>query len=163
MPSMKEYDPEGHLSEGDVALDSQKNPTVVRVHVKASKTDPFRQGVYVFLGRTGNELCPVEAVAAYLVVRGRRPGPFFHFKSGLPLSRELLVKRVREALLPHGVDGTKYSGHSFRIGVATTAAAVGVEDSMIKMLGRWQSSAYQAYIRTPRDNLAAVSKRLSVA
>ena len=82
---MKEYHPEGHLSDGDVALDSQKNSTVVRVHIKASKTDPFRWGVYVFLGRTGNELYPVEAVAAYLVMRGRQPGPFFQFKSGLPL------------------------------------------------------------------------------
>lgn len=70
VPSMREYDPEGHLSEGDVALDSQKNPSIVRVNIKASKTDPFRRGVYVFLGRTGNELCPVEAVAAYLVGRG---------------------------------------------------------------------------------------------
>ena len=159
VPSMREYDPEGHLSEGDVALDSQKNPSVVRVHIKASKTDPFQKGVYVFLGRTGNGLCPVEAVAAYLVVRGRQPGPFFPFRSGSLLSRELLVKHMREALLPHGVDGRNYSGHSFRIGAATTAAAVGVEDSMIKTLGRWQSSA----IRTPRDSLAAVSKRLSVA
>lgn len=59
------------------------------------------------------------------------------------------MKHIREALLPHGVDGKNYSGHSFRIGAATTAAAVGVEDSMIKMMGRWQSSAYQTYIRTP--------------
>lgn len=163
VPSSREYDPEGHLSEGYIALDSQRNPSVVRVHIKAAKTDPFRQGVYVFLGKTGNKLCPVVAVAAYLVVRGRQPGPFFLFRSGSLLSRELLVKHIREALLPYGVDVKKYSGHSFRIGAATAAAAMGVEDSMIKTLGRWQSSAYQTYVRIPRDSLAAVSKRLSVA
>ena len=160
---MREYDPEGHLSEGDVSLNSRSNPSVVRVHIKASKTDPFRQGVYVYLGRTDNELCPVAAVAAYLAVRGGLSGPFFRFSSGTPLSRELLVKHMRAALLSYGMDVSKYLGHSFRIGAATAASAMGVEDSMIKTLGRWQSSAYQSYVRIPRDSLAAVSKRLSEA
>ena len=61
----QEYYPEADLSEGDVALDDLVNPTVVRDHIKASKTDPFRQGVYVYLGATGNDLCPVAAVSAY--------------------------------------------------------------------------------------------------
>lgn len=163
IPSSREYDPEGHLSEGDVSLDSQSDPSVVRVHIKASKTDPFRQGVYVYLGRTGSELCPVAAVAAYLAIRGRSAGPFFRFAAGTPLSRESLVKHIRGALRPFGVDVSQYSGHSFRIGAATAAAAVGVEDSMIKTLGLWQSSAYQSYVRIPRDSLAAVSKKLSEA
>ena len=37
------------------------------------------------------------------------------------------MKRVREALQFFGVEVGWYSGHSFRIGVATTAAAVGVK------------------------------------
>ena len=57
---------------------------------------------------------------------------------------------------------SKYSGHSFRIGAATTAASVVVEDSLIKTLGRWESSAYILYVRVPRDRLASVSKRLLV-
>ena len=163
VPSLKEYDPDGHLSAGDVALDSQTDPTVVRVHIKESKTDPFRKGVYVYLGRTENELCPVAAISAFLVVRGTETGPFFRFASGAPLSRELFVRRVREALEPWGIDEKKYSGHSFRIGAATAAAAAGVEDSLIKTLGRWESSAYQTYVRVPRDQLASISKRLSTA
>ena len=161
--SSEEYDPEYHLSEGDVALDSQSVPSVVRVHIKASKTDPFRQGVYIYVGKTGNDLCPVAAVTAYLAVRGRAPGPFFHFATGSPLSRELLVKHVRVALAQTEVDVGKYSGHSFRIGAATTAAAAGLEDSLIKTLGRWQSSAYQLYLKIPRENLASISKKLSIA
>ena len=74
---MTEYNPEGHLSEGDISLHSLTEPSVVRVHIKASKTDPFHKGVIVYLGRTGNELCPVVAVATYLAVRARQPGPFF--------------------------------------------------------------------------------------
>jgi len=60
-----------------------------------------------------------------------------------------------------GVDPTCFSGHSFWIGAATTAAQVGVEDATIKMLGRWESAAYQRYIRTPRDQLASLSSRLA--
>ena len=158
--SFRDYDPEAHLSDGDVALNKVSDPSVVRVHIKASKTDPFRKGVFVFLGKSGNDLCPVAAISAYLAVRGRSPGPFFRFHSGEPLSRELLVKHVRAALKAKGFDESKYAGHSFRIGAATTAAAVGLEDSLIKTLGRWESSAYLAYVRIPREHLAAVSKRL---
>lgn len=84
--SGQEYDLEADLSESDVMLDNLVNPTVVRVHIKASKTDPFRQGVYVYLGATGNDLCPVAAVSAYLAIRGREPGPFFRFGSGSALT-----------------------------------------------------------------------------
>ena len=66
---------------------------------------------------------------------------------------------VKQALTATGLDVKGYSGHSFRIGAATTAAAKGVEDSVIKMLGRWESLAYQNYLRTPRDTLAAISAR----
>ena len=163
LTSGQEFDPEADLSEGDVALDDPGNPTVIRVHIKASKTDPFRQGVFVYLGATRNDLCPVAAVSAYLAVRGREPGPFFRFASGAPLTREALVKQLRAALSQFDVDVSQYSGHSFRIGAATTAAAVGLEDSLIKTLGRWQSAAYQLYVRLPRERLASVSKRLSEA
>ena len=47
------------------------------------------------------------------------------------------MRKVREALGPWGIDEKKYSGHSFRIGAATTAAAAGIEDSLIKTLGRY--------------------------
>ena len=156
--SLADFDPEGHLCEEDVALDSQKNPSVVRVHIKASKTDPFRQGVFVFIGKTDNKWCPVAAIVTYLAVRGRANGPFFRWRSGSPLSREAFVKQVRKALGAKGVDVSCYSGHSFRIGAATAA---GLEDAMIKTLGRWKSSAYQTYIRIPRETLASVSKQIS--
>ncbi len=85
-----------------------------------------------------------------LVRRGNEPGPLFIFEDGSPLSRPRFVTVVRQALAAAGVDPKPYSGHSFRIGAATTAAKKGVEDSTIKMLGRWKSSAYQLYIKTPR-------------
>lgn len=163
LTSGQDYDPEADLSEGNVALDDLDNPKAVRVHIKASKTDPFRLGVYVYLGATGNDLCPVAAVSAYLAVRGRESGPFFRFGSGTAITREALVGQLRSALARFGMETSRFSGHSFRIGAATTAATVGLEDSLIKTLGRWRSSAYQLYVRLPRERLASVSKTLSEA
>ena len=60
--SRRLYDPEGHLSAGDVALDSVSDSKVVQVKIKVSKTDPFRKGVTIYLGRTGDDLCPVAAI-----------------------------------------------------------------------------------------------------
>ena len=61
----------------DVQVDSREHPSVVRVRIKASKTDPFRRGVLLYLGRTDNLLCPVAAITAYIASRGSDPGPFF--------------------------------------------------------------------------------------
>ena len=50
------YDPSCHLSYGDVRVDNTQAPSFIEVHIKASKTDPFRKGVSVFLGRVNGEL-----------------------------------------------------------------------------------------------------------
>ena len=164
VPSAGEYDPGAHLSYGDVMLDSRESPTMAQVNIKASKTDPFRKGVSIYIGRTNNGLCPVAALAAYFAARGSGPGPFFRFSNGSPLTRDIFVVKVRDALQVAGVENpSQYAGHSFRIGAATTAAAAGVEDSIIKTLGRWESAAYLLYLRIPRERLAALSKLLSMS
>ena len=74
-----------------------------------------------------------------------------------------LAKRLgnRKDVPNSGVATLAETGHSFRIGAATTAAEKGVEDSLIKTLGRWESNAYQTYIRVPREVLAETSLRLA--
>ena len=71
------------------------------------------------------------------------------------------MTQLKEALTTMGVDERNYSGHSFRIGAATTAAACGIQDSLIKTLGRWESAAYTLYIQTPRETLCKVSQTLT--
>ena len=160
VPSESSFDPAAHLAQGDVRVNSTAFPRYLEVRIKASKTDPFRRGVTVFLGVSGADICPVAAVLSYMVVRGTAPGPFFRFHDGRPLTRERFVSQVRQALRSAGIDASKYAGHSFRIGAATTASACGLQDSLIKTLGRWESSAYTLYIRTPREILCAVSSEL---
>ena len=71
------------------------------------------------------------------------------------------MEEVRRALQGIGVDHTVYSGHSFRIGAATAAHAAGLEDSTVRMLGRWESDAVLKYVRTPPQSLAQLSQRLT--
>ena len=160
VPSVEAYDPEVHLNLGDLALDSHTTPTIARLNIKQSKTDPFRQGVGVFLGTTGSSICPVQALIQYIGVRSPSPGPLFTLNNGLPLTRNLLVQRLQSALRKAGLDDSHYNGHSFRIGAATSAAQHGLEDSLIQTLGRWRSDAYRTYIRLPRAQLANVSRAL---
>ena len=157
--SAGDFDPSSSLCASDISVDNLQNPAIVRVVLRQSKTDPIRKGTSIYLGRTHRDLCPVTAVLAFVAVCPPVAGPLFVFKDGSHLTREKLVYCVKQALSTAGVDTKGYSGHSFRIGAATMAALKGVEESVIKMLGRWESSAYQQYLRTPRDTLAAVSAR----
>ena len=68
---------------------------------------------------------------------------------------------VQAALKMAGISPEAYTGHSFRIGAATTAAKCGIEeDSLIQTLGRWKSTAYLAYIKIPPQQLATVGRLL---
>ena len=49
VPSAEAYDPSVHLNLSDLALDNHSNPTMVQLRIKQSKTDPFRQGVNVYI------------------------------------------------------------------------------------------------------------------
>ena len=118
IPTDLAFDEGAHLCFNDVSVNNLHCPQIIRVHLKASKTDPFRVGVNIFVGK----LCPVTAVLSYMVARGDWPGPFSRFQDGKPLTRARFVSKVKETLTVAGVDSVAYSGHSCRSGAATTAA-----------------------------------------
>lgn len=155
------YDPNSHLSLRDVAADRAKDPTMISLMLRCSKTDQVRKGTKLVMGRTGDDLCPVAALLDYLAQRGSQPGPLFINKDGRPLLKAKFITVVRAALTAAKLPAASYAGHSFRIGAATTAAAAGFEDSMIQTLGRWQSTAYLLYVKMDLRQLAAVSSSLA--
>ncbi len=163
VPSDSEFDPGMHLRFQDVKLNNASCPQWLEIRIKASKTDPFRCGVTIYVGVTGLWLCPVAAQLAYMVQRGDRPGPMFMFHDGRYLTRARFVAALRLALQEAGIDARLYAGHSFRIGAASTAALCGLQDSLIQTLGRWRSSAYTLYIQTPPTTLVAVSRALTLS
>ena len=160
IPSVTAYDASTHLSPSDISANVPSQPTVVQLRLKQSKTDPFRQGVNIYLGATNCTLCPVTALLNFLAIRGQADGPLFHFQDLTPLTKQRFTSKFRSLLQRVGIDSSQYSGHSFRIGAASMAAANGVEDSLIQTLGRWKSSAYLIYVRIPPSNLAAISRQL---
>lgn len=162
VPNLSSFSASLHLSVQDIAGNSSSAPSSMRIRIKGSKTDPFRKGSFVHIGLGRHPLCAIQAMMPYLASRGDAPGPLFLFTSGQPLTRSNLTDWLRQIMASAQIPGN-FSSHSFRIGAATVAARNGVPDHLIQTMGRWSSNAYQLYIRTPADALAAVSHRLAPA
>ena len=82
----------------------------------------------------------------------------FRLADGSPLLKEQFVTSVKEAL---GYNCADYAGRSFRMRAEITAAAAGVEDSTIQVLGRWSSDALKRYIRLSQEDLAKLSAHMA--
>ncbi len=60
------FDPSLHLTMADISLSPTNSPTTVTLHIKVSKTDPFRRRCYLHLFRNNSIACPVTALCRYL-------------------------------------------------------------------------------------------------
>ncbi len=98
------------------------------------------------LARSSNALCPVSALMRYLHLRGRSPGPLFRCADGSALTKEKLNHKLQSIMKKWGWPQT-FTLHSFRVGAATTAAALGLPGHLIQPLGHWTSDAYKLYIK----------------
>jgi len=141
VPTQQDYDESTHLSQKDISLDNRSNPRLIKLYIKQSKTNPFRQGVDIYLGATNTPICPVSALISYLAKRGAQTGPLFITADQGYLTRALFSKKVDTTLDLLQINFCQYSTHNFRIGAATTAAKVLIPDALIKMLGRLRSEA----------------------
>ena len=122
MPTEKEYDHQSHLCCKDVKMNCYVALSYLQVTIKASKTDPFRQGVDLYLGATGKELCLMASVFSCMAARGDdAKGPLSKWGNGNFLTRDKFVWCLRMALVEAGYPADKFAGHSIQIGMATTA------------------------------------------
>jgi site-specific recombinase XerD len=105
-----------------------------------SRTVPVSHGRY----------CPVRLMANYLTARPdnvHASEPIFVWPSGKVLRSSEVSKALQEALTAVGENPKEFSAHGFRIGGATEAAQQGASDAELRMLGRWNSSAFLTYVR----------------
>ena len=124
------------------------------LHLRQSKTDQEGHGqkIGIPLGRT--RWCPVGALETWLASSGITEGPIFrpvdrHGRvQGARLSGEAVAAVVKERVAAAELDPTRYSGHSLRAGLATSAAQAGVPAWRIRSQTRHASDAMLArYIR----------------
>jgi hypothetical protein len=92
-------------------------------------------------------LCAVLALHQYVAIRGGAPGPLFAFPDATPISPRLFSTYLSSSLAWCDLGGANIKPHSFRIGAATFAAARGYTSCQIKKMGRWNSNAFEKYIR----------------
>jgi hypothetical protein len=106
----------------------------------------------ICLYRIGGPLCPVEAMNAMLTLRARREGrpatlsEYLFVIDGIPLSYETLSVELHRLSTAIGLSGMLFSGHSFRIGAATSAIGAGIPEVILQHLGRWKSDAFKRYV-----------------
>ena len=147
--SSSRYNSSRHPSLSDITFHSTESLTFT---LKYSKTDQLGRSSTIHLFKTDSPLSPYEPILRYITMRrslnASPQDPLFTTESGSVATRSWFHKHLRQILTLSGLPSQLYSGHSFRIGAATTAARQGLSDQIIRILGRWSSRAYQSYIRT---------------
>ena len=149
----RRYDPASTLCFEDVTY---KQPNIL-IHIKSSKTDPFREGCTICLSPSSADVCPVSNLLTYLNLHPTRSGPLFVYADKTLLTQRRLNTLLKDAL-PHE---NPVSTHSLRIGAATTAASAGMPRWLIQQLGRWVSDCFRSYIRIPQSTFLQVSNTLA--
>jgi integrase len=126
----------------------------ILIQIPRSKTDQESHGRGVSISRVQGELCPVAALARWLLVSQTTEGPIFRpvTRGGTVLqsriSPEAIARILKNRVHAIGRDSTRYSGHSLRAGFATAAARVGVPRWRIKaQTGHLSDSILERYIR----------------
>jgi len=134
------------------------------LRLATSKTDPWRKGATVELFRNNTMTCPLKAWHNYANHFATKPNPdenLFLNQERKPVNKTWIVAYLREVITKLGLNPSHYSGHSFRKGGATSLADAGVQDSVIKEMGRWKSGAYQLYIGANPTNNFKASMRMA--
>lgn len=139
----------------------------VIVTLRRSKTDQEGAGAVKGIPYGANPAtCPVRALRAWLDASGITAGPLFRsvWKGGRRLRPRALPDRaiaevVKRAAAAAGYDPARFSGHSLRAGLATAAAAAGVEErAIMEQTGHTTTRTVRRYIRRGalfRNNAAA--------
>lgn len=111
---------------------------------------PGQPHVLIVEQASQEELCLVRALQRYIAVRPRCDTvPMFVLSDGGPVPARFFSSILARTALSAGLQSTRISSHSFRIGAACHAVSQGMSYLQISSLGRWRSpSALQTYLRS---------------
>ncbi|XP_069588341.1 uncharacterized protein [Ranitomeya imitator] len=120
----------------------------VEIFLKRSKTDQLGRGCWIKLNAFhGSPLCPVANVRSWLALRPVGELSFLIHKDLSPITKFQFNSVLKKCLRLLDLGNVNISSHSFRIGAATEAARMGLDESIIKKLGRWESDRFKLYVR----------------
>ena len=127
----------------------------IEVTLRRSKTDQEGEGRKVGIPfGSAPATCPVRAVRAWIEALGAEDGPLFRVvsRSGDLLSQRAsgrsVARAVKRAAARAGLDPARFSGHSLRAGLATSAAKAGKsERAIMKQTGHRSATMVRRYIR----------------
>jgi integrase len=129
----------------------------IALHTGRSKTDQEGEGMWRGFDRKGGELCPVEALDAWmseLTNAGHTTGPIFRgFTAQGVIRRTALhaqevARIVKQLARAAGLDPKKYGGHSLRAGHITEAILQDVPTARIMaQTGHRSATTLQRYYR----------------
>jgi hypothetical protein len=161
LPDHAVFNPETHLTYKCITMDTVNR--TVTVLLRSSKTDTLDQGVSVKVGCSKTPLSAYTLMSAFLEAhpRPQADSPLFMDPNQIILRKAPFVAVTKLILAMAGYDPGKYSGHSFRAGSATTGAALGFSSWELKLLGRWNSDAYNIYLRDA-NLVSTFAQRLAV-
>lgn len=104
-----------HLISGDVMLDHSSNLSILKVYLRTSKCAQFGKEADVFVGKSGNALCPIGACVSYLTVRGKLDSSAFFMKSdGQQLVKLNFTMELQKALATAASSGLRRAQFSHR-------------------------------------------------
>jgi integrase len=136
------------------AADIEQAKQGLIVHLIRSKTDKEGKGRKVAIPYARGAVCPVLALQHWLEVAGITQGPIFRAVnrhgtiSDAALTPQAVALIVKERAQAVGLDASKYSGHSLRAGLVTSASQAGVSSWKIRAQTGHKSDAMLArYIR----------------
>jgi hypothetical protein len=150
VPDGAVFDEKRHLCVRDVQVFSEER--MFSLTLRQSKTDRLGKGVVIYIGCSHHVVCAYCLMLTFLERKSDvvETSPLFADAYIPVLRKSMFVNATRLVLSSLGLDPSKYSGHSFRAGSATSGADSGFNPWELKMLGRWSSECYNIYLRNPK-------------
>ena len=152
-----EFDPDFDLLTGDIHSTDKAN----QFRLKCPKEDKKGKSTIVDVYATGGPHCPVRALQSWKQLQGHWPEkqPAFRWDNGRPFTQNQFRKIVNDRLNKHIENPSQvFCTHSFRIGNASRMGELGYDDDDVKAVGRWNSRAFEKYMKLPRTKRKAIAK-----
>ena len=145
--------------------------THIQILLKTQKKDRIGKNEVVDVFGTNNFFLPTQSLQKVSKINvetcicSTAQKPNFRTEDGKAYTGKMFNEDLK-TLLGSVIDYTtmgKISSHSFRIGITTMLGKLGFSDQDIMAIGRWSSSAFELYIRSPRSVRAKTAKRMAEA